>query len=94
MKNKIKNFFKKLLEYCKRPSFFIPFIITWTLFQVPWVVTGIAYLVTKEGKYLAICTSYIALTFPALPIPVVPISAAVGSGVERLVYLIKNRRKK
>lgn len=55
---------------------------------------GILYLVSREAKYLAIAGSYLALILPTFPIPVVPISIAVGTGVERLVYLINNRRKK
>lgn len=99
MKNKIKKFFdkikaifRKFISYLKRPTFFIPFAITWILLESPMIFGLIMYFFTKQNMYWQIAAGWFALTAPALPIPVIPISTAVAVAVERLIHKIKEKK--
>lgn len=85
---------KELKRKLKDPTFFIAFAITWVLLESPAIVCYILYFVTGADKYFLIATSWVALTAPPLPIPVVPISIAVGVSAVGVKKLIKKKRER
>ena len=93
---KIKNFLKKLIaaakDHAKNPIFWIFFIVTWAVLMSPMLFGGVMFVLTRNGYWLTVSASWIALTAPSLPIPVIPLS--IAGGITACKIQRKIRRKK
>ena len=93
---KIKKFLKKLIiaakDHAKNPIFWIFFIVAWTILMSPMLFGGIMFVLTRNGYWLTVSASWIALTAPTFPIPVIPLS--ITAGITACEIQRKIRRKK
>lgn len=95
--SKVKDWMVKVKEAgkaeLKNPWFYLGFCITWVLLESPIIFGLIMFLLTKDNKYMVIVTSWFALTAPALPIPVIPLSIAGGLITSKISRIIKKNKK-
>lgn len=91
-KDKLSNLWKWVKTTAKTDKWaLIIFCITWVLLESPCIVGLIFYIFTKNYRWMALFLSWFALTATTLPIPVVPISIAVGLAGNKLIKIIKKR---
>jgi len=88
-----------LFRHIKRPAFFIPTIVTWCLIESPLLFSGVMAFIVGPGtpeatKWWAVVLFWYALTAAPLPIPVLPISLAVGTIFERFIFTGRKKQVK
>ncbi len=90
MKKK-RKFWLWVKSIIKDPIALITFGVVWVLLESPAIFGMLAFWLTGKEAWLALFTSWVALTALPLPIPVAPIS--LGAAIAMHHFVRKRRRK-
>lgn len=80
-------------ETAKDPLTLVFFAALCILFATPAIFGIIAYMVTKQEKWLILSGSWIAFTAPPLPLPVYPLAAAGAIALRQVVRKSAAKKK-